>query len=685
MARRLELIHAARRRVVRKVLPAGVVLFAIAAAPASLATAAAASASAANTALLDGESVTTLDGIEKEGTPISLEQYAAERAGFTVTVRSGAEWEAMTAEEFSHYQLLVVGDPKCSFTAESAVNSAKTWTPVVMGSLAGVAGNRVVVGTDPEFHYAVGGGGAQPKEPGNPSSAGAEHLVQDGITFAGGVSGATGVYFDTSCADIPEPGEEEAAAKRIAHRHGSGQEVEGPDGRDKTEILDHLTETKETWTEDATPPCGGSVQQIAANPVFDTGETKLLDSDIQGWECSDHVTFPSFPADWFALAVATDTASHPTCGTDPETKEEVCGEAYVLLAGKGIVAEAPNLSLAPKSHSDPAGGMHTVTATVSKGAKLLAGVVVTFVVTGQNAGAAGTCKTGKGAADPTCETDAAGEVQFTYSDGNGPGSDTIGASVTVGESTEHATASEEWVGEEAQPTSLKTMLGGEGKEGATISVSEGAAVDDSVQLEGTNAAKATGTVTYSVYADPECTKFVASAGTVPVSGGVAPVSAGESLAAGTYYWQASYSGDAANLPSKSTCGSEVLTVTPKSACTTVEGETKATIDKERQRAVDRLSTDLARRRQKFVFSWSNGEERVRLTKLTAATCTVSSHGRMKFKGRGAALLNGVPGYTVKFAIAISTQGANEVVMRLYQGSKKVASFVLDAKTTQKIS
>src|SRR5205085_679535 len=103
----------------------------------------------------------------------------------------------MTAEEFAKYQVLIVGDPACGETALSAVNSASTWTAVVMGTSGEnpAVGNRTVVGTDPEYHYAAGGGGAQPKEAGNPSSAGAEHLVQDGIAFAGGVSGATGVYF----------------------------------------------------------------------------------------------------------------------------------------------------------------------------------------------------------------------------------------------------------------------------------------------------------------------------------------------------------------------------------------------------------------------------------------------------------------------------------------------------------
>src|ERR1700679_1120413 len=90
-----------------------------------------ASSSTPKTALLDGSSITTSDGIEKEGVPISLEQYAAEQAGYTVPVVSGTEWEAMTPEEFAHYPLLIVGGPFCSDTASSAITTASTWAPVV--------------------------------------------------------------------------------------------------------------------------------------------------------------------------------------------------------------------------------------------------------------------------------------------------------------------------------------------------------------------------------------------------------------------------------------------------------------------------------------------------------------------------------------------------------------------------
>ncbi|MBO0728096.1 MAG: Ig-like domain repeat protein [Acidimicrobiaceae bacterium] len=479
-------------------------------------------------ALINGDSVTNVDGItDSSNNPISLEQYAAQKAGFNVTVVNGATWDSMTASDFAKYQLLIEGDPNCGSTASSFLSNASTWAPVVMGTsgLNPTVGNRAVIGTDPEFHYAAGGGGAQPTDPSNPSTAGAEHLVQSGITYAGAVAGATGVYFDTSCGD---PGTD-------------------------TTVLNSLSGTGTGFTENTTPPCGGSVQLIASNPAF----TSLTDTDIQGWGCSDHITFPTYPTDWQPLAVATDTATVPTCGTDPFTNTTACGQAYVLVAGQGIVVTAPDLSLSPTSASDPAGGSHTVTATVTQGGSPLSGQLVTFTVTGQNAGASGTC------APVSCQTDSHGQVTFTYSDGNGAGVDTINASVTISATTEHATASETWTAAVAAPTATSTQLSGGGKTGTSITVPAGTPVSDAATLTGANVSSAGGTVTYKVFSDSGCTTEVGSAQTVTVTGGSAPASTAVSFpTAGTYYWTASYGGDTNNAPSASTCGSEVLTVTP---------------------------------------------------------------------------------------------------------------------------
>src|SRR6202030_4581210 len=105
---------------------------------------------------------------------------------------------------------------------------------------------------------------------------------------------------------------------------------------------------------------------------------------------------------------------------------------------------------------------------------------------------------------------------------------------------------------------------------------------DSAILSGTNATTATGTVAYRVYSDNACSKEVASAGAVSVSGELVPASEAKTLSPGTYYWQASYSGDFGNGESTSTCGSEVETVEakpppppPPTTTTSLSGEGKS--------------------------------------------------------------------------------------------------------------
>jgi hypothetical protein len=96
-----------------------------------------------------------------------------------------------------------------------------------------------------------------------------------------------------------------------------------------------------------------------------------------------------------------------------------------------------------------------------------------------------------------------------------------------------------------------------------ISVPKATAVTDQASLSGTNAATATGKVTYTVYSNAACTVAVSkgAAETITTAGEL-PASSPVSLrTAGTYYWQASYRGNSNNLPSVSVCGSEVETVT----------------------------------------------------------------------------------------------------------------------------
>jgi Glycine rich protein len=112
-----------------------------------------------------------------------------------------------------------------------------------------------------------------------------------------------------------------------------------------------------------------------------------------------------------------------------------------------------------------------------------------------------------------------------------------------------------------KPTTLTTSLSGEGHKGEKIAVKEGEGVSDQATLSGENAATASGTVTYRIYADSECSVLVKQAGTVKVTNGSVPASGSQTLAGGvSYFWQAEYSGDEHNETSKSTCGAEIETV-----------------------------------------------------------------------------------------------------------------------------
>jgi hypothetical protein len=103
-----------------------------------------------------------------------------------------------------------------------------------------------------------------------------------------------------------------------------------------------------------------------------------------------------------------------------------------------------DLAIAPLEETNELGtdSSHTVTATISGDPSQVAGILVDFAVTGQNAGASGVC------VPAACTTDAAGQVTFTYSVPVAPsslGDDTIMASATVGGVTQSREAVKHWV------------------------------------------------------------------------------------------------------------------------------------------------------------------------------------------------------------------------------------------------
>jgi hypothetical protein len=95
---------------------------------------------------------------------------------------------------------------------------------------------------------------------------------------------------------------------------------------------------------------------------------------------------------------------------------------------------------------------------------------------------------------------------------------------------------------------------------SATSIPVGGSVHDGATLNGATS-NAGGSVTYTVYSNSTCTLNAQAAGTVTVTNGSVPNSNSIGFNnAGTYYWQAVYSGDANNLGATSTCVSEQLTV-----------------------------------------------------------------------------------------------------------------------------
>ena len=95
---------------------------------------------------------------------------------------------------------------------------------------------------------------------------------------------------------------------------------------------------------------------------------------------------------------------------------------------------------------------------------------------------------------------------------------------------------------------------------SSTSIFAGDSAHDSATL-GNATADAGGSVTYTVYSNNACTQGARDAGTKTVTNGVVPDSNSLTFPTpGTFYWQASYSGDANNAASKSTCTDEQLVV-----------------------------------------------------------------------------------------------------------------------------
>jgi hypothetical protein len=322
-----------------------------------------------------------------------------------------------------------------------------------------------------------------------------------------------------------------------------------------------------------------SVSLAPASPLDTVGSSQcetatVTDSNgnpVSGVQVNFTVTGPN-PNTGFAYSAADGTAQYCYTGTAAGADTEKAAVGNITSNTATITWTLPPTSL---STSLSGGGQSGTSISVPSAAA----VTDSATLSGTNAASATGTVTYNVYSDSACTDLAQGGTPETITN---PGTLPASAPVTLstpgtyywgvsysGDSKNESSASTcgaageiETVGSSPQPASLSTSLSGGGQSGTAITVPAKTAVTDSATLSGTNAAAATGTVTYNVYSDSACTDLaqggtpetITTPGTLPSS---APVSLSS---AGTYYWQAAYSGDPNNQSSTSTCGSETETV-----------------------------------------------------------------------------------------------------------------------------
>jgi len=250
---------------------------------------------------------------------------------------------------------------------------------------------------------------------------------------------------------------------------------------------------------------------------------------------------PVAVADTCTLATGFSTGGTADCGAG------IDGQQYIYLPDSG--------GSLTYSFTLPSGTSHTLTYGIPAGG-FVNNVDATVSLDGS---APVTLSSDLGSFDQTTPSDLA----LWTSPSLGPGTHTW----TITSTGDAVNIYGLWLNENV--TDLSTSLSGSGQSGSSISVSTNTAVTDAASLTGSNATSATGTVTYNVYSDSNCTIEVGAGSpqaiTVP---GTLPSSSPVTLtSAGMYYWQASYSGDINNSASLSACGSEVESVAATTGCT----------------------------------------------------------------------------------------------------------------------
>jgi hypothetical protein len=262
----------------------------------------------------------------------SVEARAAIALGYQVDIVDGTTWGTMTADDFSGYRAIILGDPIGGISAIGAAEQNRwTWGPKI-------SGNVIIIGGDCANHPPAGW-----------------VLTTNAIHFAANQPDKTGLYL------------------ALSHYYS-----ESPSGT-PVPVLEPLGAFNVRGV-----GCYDQSHMIATHPVMND----LNDAVLSHWGCSVHEGFVNWPGSFIVLAIAE---GESTAYTGPDLS---VGTPYILAQGEGLVIVTNRFSLSPVTASNPTHSTHTVCATVVENGAFVSGVEVTFTVTsGPNAPTTGTAVT----------------------------------------------------------------------------------------------------------------------------------------------------------------------------------------------------------------------------------------------------------------------------------------------------
>lgn len=264
----------------------------------------------------------------------SPEAVAARNLGFPVTIVTTATWNAMTADQFSQYRAVILGDPMCGYPASRApqLTNGSVWGPTING-------NVFIIGSDPVDH-------------------GKTTVTNQGIAFATAAAGRTGAYITASC-----------------YYHGTAANTPIP-------WLHGLSSLGE-FTATGVSGCFNAAHKVADSPSL----TGITDAYLSNWGCSVHEGFDHWPSDFAVLAIASGQGNFYTAS------DGTSGVPYILARGEGLIIKS-DVQLTPATATVNVNGSQTLTATVVSNSVPVVGTTVTFtVIDGPDAGRTATATT----------------------------------------------------------------------------------------------------------------------------------------------------------------------------------------------------------------------------------------------------------------------------------------------------